>query len=274
VTSEQALVQLYREAAARLRADVRAALESGNLGTAIYLQRQLTALRGVLRQLGVRTRPLAIGAALEAYAGGVRIANLGAPGASFAFAGVHREAVAAVADNLATPLALARDLVGRRAEGALRRAALTEVGTGLAEGATRAQVSDALARRLVREGTVDALTGLVDRAGRRWSIDVYARMVARTTTREAVSVGTKNRMLETGQDLITISDHGPTDDLCALYAGNTYSLSGKHPDHPPMPDEAWPPYHPNCQHVATPGSGDLDADVDALIASLAVGAAA
>lgn len=147
--------------------------------------------------------------------------------------------------------------IGRRVDDPWRAAALEQIGQGLVAGDTRRQVTAALMDRLVREGTADALTGYVARNGARIPLNAYAKMVARTTTREAVSRGTVDRLTESGLDLVTISSHPHNADECTPYDGNTFSLDGKTPGYDVL-DEL-PPFHPNCLHVLTPAGEDLDA---------------
>lgn len=158
--------------------------------------------------------------------------------------------------------------LGRRVDDDARRAALQTVAEAIASGSTRRDASSALkariehlARRQASEAlqlVQDELTGeakaaFIDRAGRRWDLDVYTRMVARTTTREAATRGTVDRMFEAGEDLITISDHGTTTVLCEHYEGRTFSLTGNTPGYPRI--DRLTPFHPNCRHFMRP-AGD------------------
>jgi hypothetical protein len=88
-------------------------------------------------------------------------------------------------------------------------------------------------------------------------------MVVRTTTREAATHGTINRLLERGDDLITISEHPDPAEVCVPYAGQTFSLSGQTDGYDVI--DQLPPFHPNCRHVATPASENLDAFEAALL---------
>lgn len=277
VNAEQALIDLYRQSSARLRLLVRRALRSGQIGTAVYRLRQLQAVERELRTLGQRTGPLARDLALEAYGAGARVVEIvqaevataeQAAAVGFDFTGNHRRAAAVFADNIANRVGGAAELVGRRTDDAFRRVALEEAAQGVVGGSTRREVSASIERRLVREGVTDALTGFVDRAGRRWQLDIYAEMVARTTTREAVTAGTRNRWQEVGGDLVTISSHNTSTEICQAYEGNTYSLTGRTPGYDVLDQE--PPFHPNCLHVMTPGSGGLAGDIDSLIGELLV----
>jgi hypothetical protein len=264
VTPEQALIQAYRRAAARIRAQIHADLRADRLGSAVWRSRQLEAVQRELRQLGIRTQRFPLEAVVHDYVRGARFAEIaaelqGAQGAaSIAFAGTHREAAVTIAQNLALRLGDARDLVGRNAADVYRRAALEAIGEGTAAGGTRREISATLARELERDG----VTGFVDRRGARWGLDTYSEMATRTTTREAMSAGTRNRMLETGQDLVTISSHGTTTEICIPYEGETFSISGKTEGYDVL--DTWPPFHPNCLHVATPGGADLQDTLDQL----------
>lgn len=261
MTPEQALVALFRDAAARLQRRIRRDLESGRLGTARYRQRQLAAIHRELQRLGVRARPLTAAAVALEYVRGVRAAELDV-GIQGAFAATHRQAAVVLADNAASTVEGAVDLVGRRVDDVYRQAAIRETALGVAAGDTRREISTALERRLIRESAIDALTGFVDRAGRRWPLDVYAQMVARTTTREAMTAGTINRIREARGDVVTVSAHVGACEICIPYQGRSYSLTGRTPGLPRL--EARPPFHPNCRHVLTPGGASLDDTLAAL----------
>jgi hypothetical protein len=101
------------------------------------------------------------------------------------------------------------------------------------------------------------VTSFVNRAGARIPIAAYTKMVIRTTTREAVSTGTANRMLEAGLDLVTISSHDHEEDECSEYDGETFSLTGATEGFDVL--DQYPPFHPNCAHVMAPAEIDLDA---------------
>lgn len=251
------LAALYGDAQTRLERLVQEALERGAEGTAAYRRRQLDAVRRVLSELQDRAVPLAVEGISVAYSTGAVAADAAIGGAAVRFGEVHQLAVEVLADAAVDKLNDAAVEVGRRVDDAFRRAALREAAVGLAAGQARREVSDALRARIVREGLTDALTGFVDAGGRRWPLDAYARMVARTTTREAVTQGTVNRLLEAGADAVTISSHGSTCEVCAEYDGNTYSLAGQ-TEGLDVLDEL-PPFHPNCRHVLTPAGGNLDA---------------
>lgn len=262
--------------------------------THAYRVRQLDQARTILDELDRTARtaaPLMVG---KAYGSGVVSVDrnltsnsLARAGIAGSFGRVHVGAVEALAANLTGGLELATQRVranvagvfqaadalegpipgtgkvlgvrflGRRFDDAYRRLALEEVAGGVIALDTRRQTSARLAQRLMREGVTSATAGFVDRAGRRWPLETYVRMVARTTTREAMTLGTTNRLEEHGVDLVTISRHVHPADECSQYEGNTYSLTGATPGYERLP--ARPPFHPNCAHVLGPAEADLDA---------------
>lgn len=277
VTPEQALLRLYAQAAKRLRAQIRQALANDAIGTAAYRHRQLDAINAQLRALDQKTRRLAPSAVVDQYMRGADLAGRTlahvAPGtqvAAFTFSGTHPGVADVIARNLTSRLSDATDVVGRRTEDAFRRIGLEETGQGVVAGASRREVSAAMHRRLLEEAATDAATGFVDARGARWDLGTYTRMAARTTMREAMTAGTRTRLLEVGHDLVTVSVHGTTCDICAPFEGQTYSLTGDSDEYDELPDGG-PPWHPNCEHVIGAGTGDLQADLDALEAALAGG---
>lgn len=260
MSAEQALLVMYQRAAVKLRRDIARALGTSAIATAGYRQQQLVGVLSMLEQLNRRTRPLATAAAAGPYNAGARAVDIAAPSQlpDFTFTGSHLTEARILAANLTTRLGDATALVGRRTDDAFRRVGLERVSQGLLAGEARRDTSAAIVRQLIDEGVTDAVTGFVDRRGARWQLDTYAEMVARTTTREAMSAGTRGRMTETDQDLVTISAHGTEDDLCAEHEGVTYSITGRTAGYPVMTDDDWPPYHPRCLHVATPAAENLD----------------
>lgn len=255
-------------------------------------RRQALAIVDELRRAGVTAAPVVTA---RAYGAGIVavdavLADLGVAQADVLgrFGGVHQRAVQVLASNMSRTLeAAARragenvgtvfdradaiegaldpgspevlrglPFIGRRLDDPYRRLALETVGAGLVALERRRDVSAQLVRRLVDEGVTDALTGFVDRAGRRWPLDRYAAMVARTTTREATSRAAMNRLAEHGQDLVTISTHNHAADECTPYDGRTFSISGRDADYPRL--DRMPPFHPNCRHVVTPAATSLE----------------
>lgn len=253
------LERLYSEAERRIAQQIHAAIGTGAQFTEAQRRSQLAAVRAELRQLRNTGRILGGETLRVAYTAAVANVDRSLGGGAFSlreFSGVHTEALTVLAANMDRPIAAAFQRVGRHVDDAFRAASLEEVGLGIAGGQGRRTVSAALQKRLIDEHITDALTGFVDAGGRRWSLGTYARMVARTTTREAASRGTSNRLLEHDLDLVTVSEHADSDEECDEFAGNTYSLDGRTPGYEVL--DTLPPFHPNCIHVLTPAAENLE----------------
>lgn len=176
------------------------------------------------------------------------------------FAQVHRRAIDVIAQNMSGNLRDATQFVGRQTQDMFRRVGLEATARKYAAGATVRDMKKEVIRRLVDQGQ----TAMIDRAGRRWRLDSYAEMVARTTTREAASVATLNTCREFGLDLVQISQHYPTCPLCAVIQGRAYSISGEDKRYPRYTDEVRIPKHPHCRHSVHPYVRELDDNAAAM----------
>jgi hypothetical protein len=174
--------------------------------------------------------------------------NLGRPQYE-TFAQVHQQAVAAAADEMLRVTDFAVAQIGRRVGDVFRRVGVEEVAKGIAEGKARVEVSEQIRERLMAEGK----PFFTDRLGRTWDLDRYSEMVARTTTREAATRGTINRLLEHNIDLAQVSAHNASD-FCIYYENVIVSIGPEpHPVYPPISAiDGGPPFHPHCAHVLTP----------------------
>lgn len=267
-----AVEAIYKDAASKIDRAVNRALIAGNDATAAYLRRQYVAIVAAADAATREARPLLEAGIMAEAAAGARIGKIGArvpagepprPGQAMAranFGGVvNVPAVEAIAVAADARLASIPGTIGRQAADVFREIGVQAVGAGVAGGQTRREVSKRIERDLRHRG----LTGFVARNGARWPLDRYASMVARTTTREAMTAGTLSALTDAGEDLVEVSSHGTQCDVCAEYEGNTYSLSGEDDRFDPL-DEV-PPFHPNCLHVLLP-AGATFAEAEAAAA--------
>jgi hypothetical protein len=174
------------------------------------------------------------------------------------FAQVHQRAVDVLVQNLSDNLRNATQYVGRRVNDIFRAEALKAAGEKYAMGATIGDMRESLINRLVDQG----YTAFVDKLGRKWRLDTYAEMVARTVTREAASVAVLNECEEFDVDLVMFSAHTPTCESCAPLQGKVYSISGKDTRYPKLTDDIRPPVHPNCRHSIQPYIRELDENAE------------
>jgi hypothetical protein len=244
----QALVQLYKEAEATLQAQVTQAIASGQLGSARYRQERLQAVQRLLADLQGEAVPQSKEAVWQGYQVGIQISQRAAAGFFESFGtGIHEQAVGTLTDNLVKSLNEATDQVGRRVDDVFRREGLRHSALALIGGSTRTEASKKLEQTLLNQGK----TSFVDKLGRNWGLAAYSSMVIRTTTREAASYGTANRLIENGDDLVTVSRHKDTD--------GPDILTGKTKGYPVMTPDTYPPFHPNCRHVIAPATASFAA---------------
>ena len=170
------------------------------------------------------------------------------------FAGINRQAVEVVAYNLQDMLRGATQLVGRQANDVFRHVGLMATQQRLITGEAIAKTTAQMKEKFVSQG----VTAFQDKLGRTWSLDSYCEMVARTTTREATTLGTINRLAAGGYDLVQISEHEPTCELCAPLAGKVFSLSGDTPGYPRY--DNYIPVHPSCLHILWSYQAKFDSD--------------
>ncbi len=133
---------------------------------------------------------------------------------------------------------------------ALRAAGLAATGEKLASGSTVRQMQKNLVDKLQKQGFMTVQYGSGERAYQ-VSLDAYAEMVARSTTREAGNLARETQLTENGYDLVKMTKHYPTCEKCAPLQGRVYSISGNDKRFPPLSRAFRPPYHnvhPRCRH--------------------------
>ena len=161
------------------------------------------------------------------------------------FAKLNREAIEQIAYSMQNNINAALLQVGRQVDDLYRSHALKMTAERMFTGETIRTSAQKLSSRLMAETGVPYFT---DRAGRNWKLDNYATMVARTTTREATTMGTLARARAGGYHLIRLSEHYPTCELCAPLQGIVYSMDPKDQRYPTWLDD-YCPVHPNCLHT-------------------------
>jgi hypothetical protein len=246
----QQLVDLYERAGRRLRIMARTFAIRGATGSQAHAEQQLKLVESILARLKIERARIVPVVAARAWAMGAGTADAAIGRPDIAFGGIHEDAVARIARALTEQLGQAERECGRRSRDLYRQRTLERVAEKEITGGTRRAASSALVRDLVQDG----LTGFVDRAGRRWQLDVYARMAVRTTGAEAVSQATGARLVEAGRPDVQVSDHQTKTPLCDQFEGHVYSLikGGRYPFL-----KVLPPFHPNCKHVITPARTQL-----------------
>lgn len=171
---------------------------------------------------------------------------------------INREAIKALTDETALTFAEGIRGISRNARRILDDATKLQINLTIAEGLltgdARQTVSASIRAKLADEG----LTAVVDRSGRKWTLERYAEMLVRTKGVEARNQGLANRMLQNGYDLVQVTNHGSTHAECARWEGKVLSISGKTPRGGDgefavagTVEEARSAglFHPNCKHA-------------------------
>ena len=178
------------------------------------------------------------------------------------FAAVHRDAIHALAREMQVQIQTGLAQAGRQVlrylnnstDNALRQIGLEESALKLSSGTTVSDMRSNMIRQMQENGFFTVQYGEGANA-RQVPMDVYASMVARSTTREAGNLARENQLGENGHDLMQISAHYPTCEVCAKYQGRVFSISGKDARFPALSTAFSSGYrniHPNCRHVAVP----------------------
>lgn len=180
---------------------------------------------------------------------------------SYMFAQLHRDAVYEIAREMQHQIADGIARAGRQIQRyldvardeALRAAGLRETGNMFASGGSPPDMRQVLINRLQDEGFLTVQYG-DQPGGYQVSLDVYASMVVRSTTREATNIAQLNTAEQWGYDLVFVPEHYPTCELCAPLQGRVFSISGKDKRFPCLYDlpgfrDGYRNFHPNCRHV-------------------------
>lgn len=178
------------------------------------------------------------------------------------FADLHTEAIYLVAREMQYQIQEGLAQVGRRVasyvdraqDEVLRAAGLAATGEKLASGGTIVDMKQSLIRKLQTEGFMTVQYGQGPDAYQ-VSLDSYAMMCARSTTREAGNLARENQLTQNGYDLVQMTTHYPTCEVCAPLQGRVYSISGQDKRFPPLSKAFGRGYHnvhPNCRHSIVP----------------------
>ena len=256
------VVGMYEDAERVALGRIARALERGAESPAwaeeklLEVQGVLSRVRRDLRDLDVRTESAVLSAITAAYqkgagpaAGGVLAAVRGPSGRPRLSA-----AALALAAETASGLRAGHAQILRSVGDVWREVVAKASGVQLTGAATRREAASEALARLADRG----LTMFVDRSGRRWQARSYVDMAMRTAAHQASEVGFTDRMVDSGRDLVIVSDHKGECPDCRKFEGKVLSISGAY-----VPREGDPPVdvfaslaqakaagygHPGCRH--------------------------
>jgi len=124
----------------------------------------------------------------------------------------------------------------------------------VAEGFEEGNIQKAITtiRRGLKAEVGEALSSgkFVKAGSRHYKASTYAEMVARTKFHEAHSHAAIATAVNYGTDLIIISTHNTTTEICLPYEGKVFSITGADKRFPVL--DLYPPFHPDCLHLMYP----------------------
>lgn len=122
---------------------------------------------------------------------------------------------------------------------------------------TITKISDALQKGLSEQG----LLYVEYDNGAKFGLDAYANMVSRSAYIETVNNAAFSYLIQSGQDLVRMTEIAVTCPICAMYQGRVYSLSGEDKRYPALFQTAlskgYKLVHPNCRHEFIPFNEDF-----------------
>lgn len=184
------------------------------------------------------------------------------------FAQLHSDAIKELAREMQYNIQDGIAQVGRQVlrylddsrDNALRRIGLEASAEKAATGSTIVDMKKNMIEKLQKEGFMTVQYGSGSKAYQ-VPLDSYAMLCARSTTREAGNIARENQLIENGYDLVKMTEHYPTCELCARFQGRVYSISGKDKRFPALSMVYAGGYHnvhPNCAHSMTPWIEELE----------------
>jgi hypothetical protein len=183
---------------------------------------------------------------------------------AFGFNNIHIQAIEALIDDTAKAFGESLTGISRSASLLLGKATREMITQQIAKGMIAGEATKTT-RDLIKGILHDqGLSALVDKGGHTWTLDRYSEMLLRTKAVEARNRGLINRVAENGYDLVQVSDHGTSCELCQPWEGQVLSITGDDPDYPSLADaESDGLFHPNCKHAINILVPDLSAETDA-----------
>jgi hypothetical protein len=176
---------------------------------------------------------------------------------------IHREAINGLVTETQDDFAVSMSGINHQAKILLGKATREQITARLLEGQITGKTLNQIKKNIIGDLKEQGLAALVDKGGRKWSLDRYSQMIIRTKMVEARNRGLSNRLAELGYDLVLVSAHGSKHYECAVWEGRVLSMTGATPGYPTL-DEAQSAglFHPNCLHAINTFVSKLNPDYE------------
>jgi hypothetical protein len=248
MTAQERLLKYYQDAYAKL---LRKIASSPGADWNRYYKRLLAEIDKSVADLDKAAASKLAEITQKAYTAAESKALAAIEAAAGPFGGkLNRGVMQLIAENAVDQLTNANHYFGRQLSDSIRQIGLDAIGEKVATGQTVREAQRRIVERLKAEG----MTTVTGGAGKKYRLDSYAELVARTTTREATNTGTTATAEQLGYDLVKFTTHYPTCDVCAPIQGRVFSISDKDKRFPALSsvpgfDKGFKTLHPNCRHV-------------------------
>lgn len=161
---------------------------------------------------------------------------------------LHNQSVETIMKDMSNSFGNSLTSLSRSIDGVISRVQSLGIRRTIAELANGGSSVDAISKSITDLIDNANIYGLVDKSGRKWAPDVYARMLARTKLVEARNAGMMNSIVSIGNDLVEVSSHGAKDQ-CGPWEGKILSISGNNKYYENVQDAySGGLFHPNCEH--------------------------
>jgi len=264
LTYEQALAKLYTEAEAKLIKTIKSKAGHGN-ATAYersllkQVEEQIEALRKSSDKMVQRLVKENYKIGLDKLLKDISV-DTAAPRSYNLMSRLNVNQINIIVDNITSQLNQAIATVGRRCNDIIRQTALEATAKKLATGQTVREMQHEIEVALSENN----VTSISYSNGTEHNIKDYAAMVARTTTAETQNTAQFVQGNAWGYDLVQMTSHYPTCEVCAMYQGRVYAstkeaANGKYTDKSGKPlrfpylydtalVDGYDTIHPNCRH--------------------------
>ena len=252
------LIALYKRAEKEISTKLLQAVMKAGTKKALSVRRleqELKAVYKMLEELKKAGESVSAEMVTAAFSGGIAVARKQLEAAGVIekgtivaeMGGVNEKAMKVYSSMIGERLADVVNTAGRTTADIYRQLELDSILTGAVSGY---ETINSKIREMEKTGEAQGLVAFVDRSGREWNMGTYVKMLARTTVMKIHNEAVKNEFIAHGEDLVIISYHLPTCEMCKPWNGKIVSLTGATKDYPTMTEaEADGLFHPNCRHA-------------------------
>lgn len=246
------LQALYKRAHKEIEKEILTATDFGVYNRSVILNK----IDAILQDVAIKTKGFIQEELPLYYEKGLKQAtsqlnNIGAEvGTIGQFNVIHQEAIEALIDDTARAFGESLTGIARSANILLGKTLREEITFRIAKGFIAGEALREAKKAIKGVLRERGISSLVDKAGRNWTLDRYSEMLFRTKAVEARNRGLVNKMAEYNYDLVQVSQHYNTCDVCADWEGEILSITGETSGYPTLAQaEADGLFHPNCRHA-------------------------